>query len=122
MDLASSPPPRVTVVVVVCRVGHWALGLEAGVEADGKDLPPRKCLVLPRQASVHAVAFSEVSLAFAAGSLATVYGMGNRHNCEWTERPAFEVVADLIDHEVRYDVRADEARARDSASQQTNCQ
>ena len=37
-------------------------------------------LILPRQSSVHSVGFSDVSLVFASGSLATVYGMGHNES------------------------------------------
>ena len=61
-----------------------------------KDKPSR-VLALPRQGSVASVAFSDTSLCFVAGSLATVYGMGGGE-CEWQDRPAFEVIADMINH------------------------
>ena len=68
-----------------------------GSSGSSSSSAPSQCFVMPRPAGVHAVAFSGVSLAFAAGSLATVYGIGH-HADEWTERPSFEVAADMIDH------------------------
>jgi WD40 repeat protein len=64
--------------------------------SEDSTVAPRQFLVLPRQSPVHSVAFSDVGLAFASGSLATVYG--GLRDYDWTDRPSFEVVADVMEH------------------------
>jgi WD40 repeat protein len=64
--------------------------------SEDKGVAPRQYLVLPRSSSVHSVAFSDVGLAFGSGSLATVYG--GHQDAEWTDRPSFEVIADIMEH------------------------
>ena len=54
-------------------------------------------LTLLRSVQVTSVCFSDESFAYAAGTLATVYGRGRRY-CSWTDRPAYDVVADLLEH------------------------
>lgn len=56
---------------------------------------PEEVLFLPRKTTVSSTAFSNASLCFASGSLVTIYGSGNQE-CEWSDRPGFEVIADLI--------------------------
>ena len=53
-----------------------------------------RALVLPRSFPVQCVCFSDVSLAFASGSLATYYGKGG-NECHWSDRPAFDVIVTL---------------------------
>ena len=70
---------------------------ETAAQADERvPTPSEPYIVLPRPSSVHSVAFSDVSLAFASGSLATVYGGPGDYG--WSDRPSFEVIADVMDH------------------------
>mmetsp|Transcript_12739 Transcript_12739/g.37927 ORF Transcript_12739/g.37927 Transcript_12739/m.37927 type:complete len:2278 (-) Transcript_12739:673-7506(-) len=61
------------------------------------DYSCERALVLPRSFPVQCVAFSNVSLAFASGSLATYYGKGG-NECHWSDRPAFDVIVETLDH------------------------
>ena len=63
---------------------HLAIGGEhSSVDVWKLDDRPEHVLVLPRNGSVSSVAFSAVSLAFASGSLATIYGTaGAERECE----------------------------------------
>ena len=78
------------------NTGSGTASTEGGASEIVADKPIAE-LILPRAAAVASVSLSDVSFAVAAGSLATIYGRGH-NRCAWTDRPAFDVVADMLDH------------------------